>query len=1014
MTATLTTTRYVEIGTYIGQYFLPGAGGLPNNVRIPCLVGKGDRTFKYKNLSFLRSFVEGETLSFTKISPFISNLNHISNGAQAAPARLYTLDGVAISPNKWSFVKDTNGNYTKVQILDTAFDPLTQYSINYQSLDRSVTDEIPIITMTQLSTQAQVRQILALGTTQDQQDFKEYVDFFVDFELDSRSAATTNAFLTGGFSPVVGAAGNMGTGVVDISTSAAYSHSYNRLYTFTVVSASGVSPNRLASISWTATPVSSGNAALPATPINPAQQAPTFNIDESDPLTTNSRLLELGVVVDFSFGTSNFNAGDIFYVQASGPGMIEIDPRLTQPNQFTTFSAVSSELQPLSTGTCVIASLPEAYALTQYNLNVRMQVISMSGAPGSRVATFVWSGYGSTLLSGSFTVSELVSGSHRHPLGATGIVVDMGFGVTGFVEDDTFAFNVLAPRIFYKGKESIRNIQFSVGSVTYPAANNALISGGYLADTPEGGYGTWTAETSIEHGRFEINDGLLMFVRNTYLDSRVNPVPSGSRVAVGDKYTMQAMSLGRIDFSLQQEVTQVFSNPTDILMDTTGAVTGTIGADYILVSNTPAQIISLARADGTQIPYAQVPNTPFIRLLSDYMLSEGDLTLIYRWNGAEPDPGQTYYLTAYFLRPNEMYNTPFLFLTPADAEAFLSPSTVRNDLFIGASIAWDYGIKGLICIQVQDADSDSVYTRDDYRTAVNHFLDDKRATDLCVLNYFGALGDSLNIINRANDPFETHESLLYVGCPIGTPVGSELQQGSMVFYSTKTLAVYGNSPAHGTRIMVGATRATRTIKLDDNSTASVTLDGSFVAAAIAALVASNTDPRQTILLNNLTSFDTMDTYTDAENLQLGGNNIIFFYDQGNGVYQIREDITTDPYSSDTLNINQMTQKQYVTRDIRKYMNTAVIGAVFPSASAGVFAIQAALATRLRVLLSSNVIGYYQDASGKVRDISVADTLVFRDPADPTAYNIGYNYFLATTAKRIFGLFTVNLPGGFPS
>ena len=214
--------------------------------------------------------------------------------------------------------------------------------------------------------------------------------------------------------------------------------------------------------------------------------------------------------------------------------------------------------------------------------------------------------------------------------------------------------------------------------------------------------------------------------------------------------------------------------------------------------------------------------------------------------------------------------------------------------------------------------------------------------------------------------------------------------------------------------MVGATRATRTIKLDDNSTASVTLDGSFVAAAIAALVASNTDPRQTILLNNLTSFDTMDTYTDAENLQLGGNNIIFFYDQGNGVYQIREDITTDPYSSDTLNINQMTQKQYVTRDIRKYMNTAVIGAVFPSASAGVFAIQAALATRLRVLLSSNVIGYYQDASGKVRDISVADTLVFRDPADPTAYNIGYNYFLATTAKRIFGLFTVNLPGGFPS
>jgi hypothetical protein len=39
--------------------------------------------------------------------------------------------------------------------------------------------------------------------------------------------------------------------------------------------------------------------------------------------------------------------------------------------------------------------------------------------------------------------------------------------------------------------------------------------------------------------------------------------------------------------------------------------------------------------------------------------------------------------------------------------------------------------------------------------------------------------------------------------------------------------------------------------------------------------------------------------------------------------------------------------------------------------------------------------------------------VFRDKADPTLFHIGYNYFLATTAKKVFGLYTVNLAGGFP-
>jgi hypothetical protein len=226
--------------------------------------------------------------------------------------------------------------------------------------------------------------------------------------------------------------------------------------------------------------------------------------------------------------------------------------------------------------------------------------------------------------------------------------------------------------------------------------------------------------------------------------------------------------------------------------------------------------------------------------------------------------------------------------------------------------------------------------------------------------------------------------------------------------------VYGQSPAHGTRVLVSSTRATKTITLEDKSSTSVTLDGSFVAAALAALNSAFTDPKETVLFKQITSFDTMQTYTNPENMILGGNNVIFFGDEGNGIYRTKEDITTDPFSPDTLNINQMVQKQFVTRDIRRTINGSLISMVFPSADTGIITLQSILVSRLGTLVGNNLIGKYQDAAGVVRDIDpAADALVFRDQADPTLFHIGYNYFLATTAKRVFGLYTVNLAGGFP-
>ena len=1011
--ATLATTRYVEVGTYIGQFYLPGAGSLPNEVRVVCLVGRGDRNIMIRNNQIRRSFVNDEQLTFTTIAPFMATMLFPSDGNQSAPTSLRTGDGVEVGANKWSFV--LNGTeYTKIQLVDSAYDPMAQYYLSYQSTSREVIDPIPSITIQSLSAVAEVREIMALGVLQDQQEFQEFKDFVGTYELDAPLGVPSNSNPTTGFSSI-NSAGVVGTGTLTLNPSALFAHSYNRVYSVECVSGTGTTPSRLATFKWTSTPVSYGNHALPSVPLNPAEDAPTFLLDEND-LGSYTQLLELGTLVDLDFGATNFTAGDVFYFQGNGTSLIEIDPKNLNTNQFTEFSAVVPSLEPLSTGSAEISSLAADYAYTEHNMSFRLKVIQTTGTSPARTATFAWAGYGTMMASGSFTVDEVMPSSLVQPLGASGISMTFSFGATHFIDGDMFSFVVAAPRLFYKGKEAVRNTKFTVGAVSYPAANRTVMAGAFVTDTPEGRYGNWQADTNLLQGRFEIPDGLRFYVRNTYLSAMVNPVPGGSRLNTGDVFNMQARFTGGIDFSLLREETQTFSNPSEIATDTAGAVTGIVGARYITLNNMPVEILSLTEvATSDPVSYTQVAGTPYLVITQlGFGVGNGDLIANYRWRGGEPAPGQVYYMTAKYLRPAAFYNRPFLFLSKTDLESFLSPSTVRNDLYIGSQICWDYNIPGLFVIQVKDADDDGLFSREDFKVAVEAFKQDRRATDLVVLNFFNALPDQLQIVNICNDPFELHESMTCVGAPIGTPIGSEVEVGSLVFLSRKSLAVYGQSPAHGTRVLVGSTRATRTITLEDKSSTSVTLDGSFVAAAMAALNSAFTDPKETVLFKQVTSFDTMQTYTNPENMILGGNNVIFFGDEGSGIYRVKEDITTDPFSPDTLNINQMVQKQFVTRDVRRTINGSLISMVFPSADTGVITLQSILVSRLGTLVGNNLIGKYQDASGAVRDIDPAtDAIVFRDQADPTLFHIGYNYFLATTAKRVYGLYTVNLAGGFP-
>jgi len=533
-----------------------------------------------------------------------------------------------------------------------------------------------------------------------------------------------------------------------------------------------------------------------------------------------------------------------------------------------------------------------------------------------------------------------------------------------------------------------------------------------VTDTPEGSWGEFEAtgndkavtDPDFEDGHFTLPNNVLVAARNLFYAGSA----SGNMHAAADVHTFATTQAGTINWTLNERTDETIE-ADQILTDVNGSVTGTPNTKYVILSQTPMQINSVVTLVGsTPVTYSWISDTPYITFVTD----PGEAIVVsYDWRSAEPDPGQTYFLTAKYLRPAESYNTPILVLDRDDGRALLAPASIENHLYTMNEIAWDNGVPGVYYIQVQDPDDDGIYTDADFNEAILASEAPRRITDIIVLSQFTSLSAAMNSVTKMNDPFERRERLLWVGTPIGTPIGDAETAGTIVYTARNTLQVYGNSPAHGTRIIVGSTEATRQIRLDDGSTVTVTMDGSFVAGGVAALVASFQDPGNTILRKNLAGFQTIETYGDIEdprNLTLGNAQVLFFTDRGASVYRIEEDVTVDTFAPDFTDINAMTQKQFVTKTIRQQVDDALVGVVVPSAQAGIGLVKGFVVGAVNTLVTRGIVGRYQDDAGNERKLDPdADVVVFQDESDYRLYHFFYAYWIKTVIKRLFGLYSVN-------
>lgn len=990
MARKLTSSIYRRPGVYIGPIIAPQAGTLTTDARVCNYIGKGSKYAVVNNSGIRRSFVYGEEMTLPNSAPFIHTLNYPSNGVKDAPAVVYdSVTGVELLSSNWSFAK-IGSEFRQVIINPDVYSPSAVYKIDYQSTSRDVKDPLPV---------KELRYIKAVGNNQDRSQYQDLKHFFIPFDFTGPFSYDSN-FVNENFCTGVTADINNFSSGGALNTQSVYEHDFNRFYELEVVSTNGVLPPYTADFKWSAKRYSGGSNSLPPTPLHSSMVHPSFTADQTD---TNTLIqdLELGIKVEIAFGPQNFQVGDKFYFNAVGAGKIEFDSRFFNTNQYVAYSTMLAENVIGSTGAFSYSSTSNYNA--KANMKYILECTASSGVTPNRTASFVYSTYGDLIgSSGTFVINE---GGTVVSL-PNGVKLDHNFGGINFQVGDKFSFEAKAPRIFYQAKDD-REIKLSVGNVIITGADEATINLSYSTGTTEGGFGAVTAKMNLltgvssETGFITLPDNVSYYVRNM-IRGNINE----SSYATSDKFTSSVTSREIIDWSLTSLAEEI-RETTSFLTDVTGASTSVVGSKYVTVTN-PYTVgtVEVTRIDtGAPVSFFEVPGTRYIGFTVAPTVA---VRISYEFRGAEPNPGQFYYLSAQYKRPMESYNNPTLILDRNEGRRFLAPAAVDNHLYIMNELAFANNSLGIYVTQPYDQDGDGIITEVDVKTAIEAHESVSRATDLCLLSFFSNLSDALAANERANDPFEKREQMLWVGAPIGTPIGDIDTEDSLVYLARTTMQTSPDSPALGTRVLLAPTECQVEIQLDNGTVALVTLDGSFVAGATSALVNSFSDPASTILRKNLSGFKFIKTYTEPEDNILGQASITYMSDRGANVYRFEEDITVHDVSEEFQQINITTQKQFVTKVVRRQMDETLISIVPPSAQTAVSTVRSTLANILITLLGRNLIAQYQDENKQERDLDAEkDIEILVDETSNTTFYFGYNYFVKSTLKRLYGLYQVN-------
>jgi len=377
-----------------------------------------------------------------------------------------------------------------------------------------------------------------------------------------------------------------------------------------------------------------------------------------------------------------------------------------------------------------------------------------------------------------------------------------------------------------------------------------------------------------------------------------------------------------------------------------------------------------------------------------------------------PTVGATYYVTYKYDRPADEFNTPIQVFNTDDAFALVGNPSLINQLAIASEIAFLNSAPAIYVVIIEDADEDDVYTDNDYIVGIQGTEGFGGVTEIVALSTRLQVQSYLvDSVTQQSSESVGNRRRAWFGMARGTLVGNTTTVDTFVYRAAVTLQVVNTSPGRGRLILLAPSNVSRTVRLADGTDAWISLDGTYLATAVAALQTSFTSMSQTLLRRTLVGFnaDDFQTYLDQEAGILGGGGCLVVRPVG-GIPTIIDPLTTEAGGANDPNYSEIsarTQADLVATFLEDRLNASLVGAVPSSLSAFTTTAKGLIGALLTALITAGEIGPYEDQNGVPRAIDYStDVIVTPIVGDRTAFKFRFYFQARFPVKRLFGEFSV--------
>lgn len=350
--------------------------------------------------------------------------------------------------------------------------------------------------------------------------------------------------------------------------------------------------------------------------------------------------------------------------------------------------------------------------------------------------------------------------------------------------------------------------------------------------------------------------------------------------------------------------------------------------------------------------------------------------------------GATYFVTYRYVRPSTDYKYK-IFYNYNDVVNDLGDDVPTNTLVMIAKLALKvYNIPAISVVQVPATE-----TSNDYSTALD-LIKYRDVQTVCALTNSSTVQALVAAhVRERSLAVNGRYRIAYMGAANGTAIGTESNSSSI-----RGMAV---GYQYERVIFVNATRAKYYYNsLTTGEELTATVEGEFIAAAVAAYRDSFSYPATTLLNKTIPGLELYeedyDDYYADNMLKNAGSSSVFLLKNATGGMKVIDDLTTDNSTVERNNINIITAKDYIAKDVAIQMDRTFKGSLIKNRPNYAGVITDYLRTLFKTYLNNSIIE-------SVDTIRVTLPTTRRDTVQ-----IYYSYYAVYTHKYTEGEFSISL------